>query len=94
MDEWIELVRTTGRERSSGQIDQILSDLGDMPGTQEPNARCLWVAGLINPLPALGVALEIRPAALMAPDTKSRLQAIEMGLRDSISRLKQVGPPF
>ncbi|KAL1507038.1 hypothetical protein AB1Y20_007900 [Prymnesium parvum] len=90
--EWVELVRSTGRERVEGQIDGVLDDLGPMP--EEPNARALWVAGLINPLPALGVALEIRPAALMASSTEERLAVVEMGLRDSIRRLYSPRPPF
>eukprot|EP00966_Prymnesium_polylepis_P257503 5948617-Prymnesium_polylepis.2 len=60
----------------------------------DPDARALWVAGLINPLPALGVALEVRPAALMASTTDERLEVVEMGLRDSIKRLQSPGPPF
>ena len=92
VDEWIELVRSTGRERSPGQIDGVLDDLGSMP--DDPDARALWIAGLINPLPALGVALEIRPAVLMASTTDERLEVVEMGLRDSIKRLQSPGPPF
>lgn len=92
VERWLELVRTTGRERSDGQLDAVLSDLGDMP--QGINAKALWVAGLINPLPALGVALEVRPAALMAPSTEQRLQAVFMGIVDSIGRLGNAGPPF
>jgi hypothetical protein len=57
VDEWLALVRDTGRERSDGQLDGVLADLGQMPDVALPEARALWVAGLINPLPALGVAL-------------------------------------
>ena len=65
-----------------------------MPSSKQPSARALWVAALINPLPALGVALEVRPAALMAPTADLRLQVAEMGLRDSIERLQAPGPAF
>ena len=54
----------------------------------------MWVAGLINPLPALGVALEVRPAVLMAETADLRVQVAEMGLRDSIQRLASPGPAF
>lgn len=40
---------------------QVLRDLGDMPGTDSPRERAMWVGALINPIPALGVSLEIRP---------------------------------
>lgn len=91
--EWMALVRN-GRERSEGQLDQVLKDMGPMPPPSEASRRALWVAGVINPLPALGVALEIRPAALMAPTADLRLQVAEMGLRDSIQRLGSGGEPF
>ena len=89
---WV--VRNGGRERSPGQLDGVMRDLGPMPEADAPSARALWIAGLINPLPALGVALEVRPAALMAPTAEVRLQVVEMGLQDSIERLKSPGPTF
>jgi len=94
VDEWEELVRNGGRERSPGQLDGVLRDLGPMPEAGAPSARALWIAGLINPLPALGVALEVRPSARMAPTAEMRLQVVEMGLQDSIERLKSPGPTF
>ena len=93
VDEWASLVRG-GRERSPWQLDDVIRDLGPMPDADAPSARALWIAGLINPLPALGVALEVRPAALMAPTAEVRLQVVEMGLQDSIERLKSPGPAF
>ena len=87
---WIDLVRSTGREREKGQLDAVLGDLGDMPDA--PNARALWVAALINPLPALGLALEIRPSALMAGDSvELRQKIVQMGILDSIERLRREG---
>jgi len=92
--EWIRLVRTTGRERQPGQIERVLQDIGPIPEATRPSARALWIAGLINPLPGLGVALEIRPACLTAETADMKLQVIEMGIKDSIERLKQAGAPF
>eukprot|EP00908_Phaeocystis_cordata_P008132 Transcript_18800.p1 GENE.Transcript_18800~~Transcript_18800.p1 ORF type:complete len:310 (+),score=82.90 Transcript_18800:76-930(+) len=93
VDEWASLVRA-GRERTPGQLDGVIRDLGPMPDADAPSARALWIAGLINPLPALGVALEIRPAALQAPTAEVRLKVVEMGIQDSIERLKSPGPAF
>ena len=62
VSEWISLVRSTGRERQPDQIATLLGDLGPMPDAEYADDRALWVGALINPLPALGVALEIRPA--------------------------------
>ena len=87
VDEWVRLVRDKKRERTPGQLDGVLEDLGPMPPAAAANARALWVSALINPLPALGVALEVRPAALMAKDIDLRLKAVEMGLADSIKRM-------
>ena len=83
-------VRSTGRERFSGQIDAALSDLGRIPPADKPNSRALWVAGLINPVPALGLAIEVRSEALMAIDAESRLRAVEVALSDSIRRLQRI----
>ena len=62
-------MRSTGRERSPGHLAGVLADLGPMPPAARPRDRATWVAALINPLPALGVSLEIRPAVLCAAST-------------------------
>ena len=87
--DWLRLVRTTGRERVPRHLENVLADLGPMPEPELPSKRALWVAGLINPLPALGVALEIRPACLMAPTANARVQVALKGIKDSISRLEE-----
>jgi len=91
-EEWRQALEVSNRERFPGHLRGILHDLGSMP--EEPNKRALWVAGLINPLPALGVALEIRPAVLTARTTSRRLLMAERGLRDSIDRIRRPGPCF
>lgn len=91
-DEWIDLVRSTRRERWPGQLDTLLDELGPMPGAL--NARAMHCAALINPQPALGVALEVRPAVLTARTTARRLAMAEQGLVDSIARLRTPGPCF
>ena len=91
--EWEETVKVTGRERFPGHLRGIVHDLGcSIP--EEPNARALWVAALINPLPALGVALEIRPAVLTARTTSRRLLVAQQGLQDSIDRMQRPGSCF
>ena len=47
-----------------------------------------WVAALINPLPALGVSLEIRGNILEANTIQQKLQILELGLMRSIQNLK------
>lgn len=91
VEEWLGLVRN-GRERQAGQMGQVLADLGPMPAAEEVTQRALWVCALINPLPALGVAYEIRPAALMAKSAKERLKVARKGLQDSIANLLGTQP--
>ena len=66
-----------------------MSDMGEMPPATQPSARAFWVAGVINPLPPLGIALEIRPAVLASATAELRLQVAEVALRDSIERLRE-----
>lgn len=92
VQEWLQAVRSSGCERFRGHLEEVVRDLGTMPEASKPDERALWVAGLINPLPALGVAMEVRPAVLMAGcgcnSTERRLKAVEMGIRDSLMQLK------
>ena len=95
VSEWVDLVRSTNREREPLQITRVLSDLGPMPDAEQAGDRALWVAALINPMPALGVALEVRAAVLDAADSLARMQVVHEALADSISRLKSMPPgPF
>ena len=103
VSDWIALVRRTCRERSPTHLEDVLTDLGPMPDASRPNARCLWIAGLINPLPALGassskkfaamgdsVAPEIRPSVLGAATVEARLSCLEYGLGESMRRLQRM----
>lgn len=80
VDRWIELARAN--EREEGQIDELLACIGEMPPSDEPSERAFWVGALINPLPAMGVSLEIRPSLLTATSTEQRVDfALEGILR-------------
>jgi len=83
---WLQLVRA-GHERQPGQMDMILEHMGPMPSAADVSERALWVSGLINPLPGLGVAWEIRPAALAATSAKDRLKVATDGIIASIGHL-------
>ena len=88
VSEWKALVREGGHERRKGQLDLIESHIGPMPPSGEPARVAAWVAALINPIPALGVAYEIRPALLMARDTRGMLRVARDGIVTSIERLR------
>lgn len=91
VDAWLGLVRAS-RERQPGQMDLILGHLGPMPPVHELTNRALWVCALINPLPSLGVAYEVRPAALKAQSAKERLELACEGVGRSIANLNGEWP--
>lgn len=82
VDRWIELANE--KERSPGQIDAILKDLGEIPPSDQPSERAFWIGALINPLPGMGVALEIRPALLTAKKAEERVEVALTGMLRSI----------
>jgi len=105
VQQWLKLVRRACRESTPTHLDDVLAELGPMPDAERPNARALWVAGVINPLPPLGapssktssktveigpsVAPEIRPSTLMAQTVEARLSSVEVGLAESIRVLRK-----
>ena len=68
-------------------LKNVLRDLGPRPPRSQPTALCFWGAALINPLPPLGVSLEIRGNLLEATTTEKRLNILEQGLKRSIANL-------
>ena len=92
VNQWMALART--KEHHPGQIDQLLQDLGPMPPATSPTDLALWVGALINPLPGLGVAMEIRPQLLMARSAEERIGVVVKALQDSISHMDGSKPLF
>eukprot|EP00746_Dinoflagellata_sp_MGD_P058062 gnl/MRDRNA2_/MRDRNA2_24919_c0_seq1.p1 gnl/MRDRNA2_/MRDRNA2_24919_c0~~gnl/MRDRNA2_/MRDRNA2_24919_c0_seq1.p1 ORF type:complete len:262 (+),score=39.14 gnl/MRDRNA2_/MRDRNA2_24919_c0_seq1:54-839(+) len=79
---WMRAVRDGGREQAPDHLDKVLEDLGPMP--DDPAARALWVGALINPLPGLGVAWEIRPAVLRARTSREGVDVVLQAIKKSI----------
>lgn len=90
IDRWIKLARQN--ERQTGQIDRLLLDLGEVPHSTNPNDLAFWVGALINPLPGMGVALEIRPALLMAKTSNDRMEVALHGIKTSIEHMDGTKP--
>lgn len=90
IDRWIELAKE--REREPGQIDQLLKDIGGRPEEHEPSKLAFWVGALINPIPAMGVATEIRPALLTAKSAEERVQIACDGIHKSIKHMDGSAP--
>jgi len=88
VEEWQAAVRNGGWERQQGHLAMVLEHLGPMPPCERPGSLASWTAALINPLPALGVAPEVRPAILSAATPLERVQIAQEGLRCSLNYLK------
>ncbi len=73
-------------------LNRVMKDLGDRPSVDDPIALAFWAAALINPLPPLGVSLEIRGRILEATCVEERLNVLEMGLKRSIQNLNGERP--
>ena len=92
IEKWISLARK--KEQFPGQVDQILKDLGPIPPPEEPSNRAFWVGALINPLPGMGVAMEIRPLLLMAQNAEERVGIVLNQIQDSIAHMDGTKPLF
>jgi len=90
VDRWIQLAREN--ERQPGQIDLLLKQLGKIPSAEEPSDCAFWIGALINPLPALGVAMEIRPSLLLAKTSEERVEVAIDGLFRSIRHMDGSAP--
>jgi len=88
ISEWEALVRSGGWERHSGQLNTILEQLGPIPADSTPDDLALWVGALINPLPGLGVAPEIRPHLLAADSSNVRVMIAVSAITSSIRYLQ------
>lgn len=71
---------------------RVLKDLGERPPSSDPTSLAFWAAALINPLPPLGVSLEIRGKLLETFAVEERLKVLEFGLVRSIQNLKGERP--
>ncbi|KAL7545332.1 hypothetical protein ACHAWF_008681 [Thalassiosira exigua] len=77
---------------ASALIRKVQQDLGPMPSPESPSAFAVWGAALINPLPALGVATEVRGAVLEADGAEKKLGVFERCLIKSINNLDGTRP--
>lgn len=73
-------------------IRKVQQEIGPQPSPSCPTSFAVWGAALINPLPALGVATELRGAVLEAPGAERKLAVLERGLIKSINNLDGTRP--
>ena len=86
IDTWVEEVQRRGKERQAGQLRRILNKLGAAPSASEPEALGLWAAAVLNPLPALGLAPEVRPSCLSCLESSQRLKIVLAALEVCLHR--------
>ena len=84
VSQWMERVFESGKTDRDG-MNRRLKDIGEMP--QQLRDRAIWTAALLNPLPALGVCFEIRPAMLACKNDYDRINLAWAGLHSSIDHL-------
>ena len=77
---------------ASALIRKVMKSLGPMPSPERPTAFALWGAALINPLPPLGVATEIRGAVLDMKGAERKLAVLQRGLIKSLNNLDGTRP--
>ena len=78
------VIRDTRQEDDGGGSGS--NDLEESMGL-DPTQFLYWVAALINPIPPLGVAPEIRGAILEAPTIQRKIEILRVGLDRSIQNL-------
>ena len=74
LDEWMREVVEGRWQRRQNHLRDVVAKLGARPNADAPEALSLWAAALLNPLPGLGVCLEIRPKALELTSSEERLR--------------------
>ena len=76
-------------------IKGVLKDIGERPSkstTSDLNELCFWGAALVNPLPPLGVSLEVRGRMLEAKSINERLDLLQRTVERSIQNLEGTRP--
>lgn len=94
VQEWRSLINGSKFEKFEGHLAQVSKDLGPMPPAEAGGERAMWVAALVNPIPAMGVAYEIRPSMLEARTVRQRLEVALAGIRGSIGHISGSSPLF
>ena len=86
---WESYIRSNRWERHPEHMDQVKAVLGPRPTNDRPGSLAMWVAAVINPLPPLGAAEEIRPRVLAAKYDLERLAIVASALETSIKIVKK-----
>jgi hypothetical protein len=86
VQEWVQWVLKSKKATPAG-MNQRLEDIGPMPPSHSLKELAIWVSALVNPIPTLGVCLEIRPAMLSCRNDHDRVVLASTALQSSIDHL-------
>mmetsp|Transcript_39480 Transcript_39480/g.58004 ORF Transcript_39480/g.58004 Transcript_39480/m.58004 type:complete len:339 (+) Transcript_39480:52-1068(+) len=82
VERWLDWV--VNKEKMAS-MDALMADIGPMPNNI--GDRAFWVAALINPIPSLGVCLEIRPVMLSCTNDLDRIKLATASIQASIDHI-------
>eukprot|EP00545_Synedropsis_sp_CCMP1620_P007767 CAMPEP_0119009924 /NCGR_PEP_ID=MMETSP1176-20130426/4682_1 /TAXON_ID=265551 /ORGANISM="Synedropsis recta cf, Strain CCMP1620" /LENGTH=224 /DNA_ID=CAMNT_0006962509 /DNA_START=392 /DNA_END=1066 /DNA_ORIENTATION=- len=87
IQEWLALLYQTGRATPENMEPRypFLNSNG-MP-EDDIGARAVWAAALVNPIPSLGVCLEIRPSMLICQNDLERVRLAHASIAASIDHV-------
>jgi len=87
--QWLDCLYASGRAHPN-LMKRYFEDLGTEIPTDSMRDRAIWTAALINPIPALGVCSEIRPAMLACTNDYERICLAWEALHSSIKHLQTI----
>jgi len=90
VETWTAAILDGGWQRHPYHLAKIREQIGPMPPVSEPGKLSAWVVALVNPIPGLGVAPEMRPALLEALCPRDRVAVAQDCLRGSMKHLSEV----
>ena len=85
MKKWTKWVLKSGVTDKQGLEHRLKSVGADMP--KDLTERALWVAAMLNPVPALDACVEIRPAMLACANDYDRMVLAVQAVQSSIDHL-------
>lgn len=99
VQEWLEALYKSGRATPESMVPRYPRCSNNDNGTTVPHeddigARAVWTAALVNPLPSLGVCLEIRPSMLVCQNDLERVRLAHVSLKASIDHISGKQPLF
>jgi hypothetical protein len=84
VEEWLILLGENGKIDEEG-TRKMFKESGPLP--KDLKERAIWIASLVNPVPSLGVCVEVRPAMMACKNDYERITLAVTSIRASIDHL-------